>query len=358
MRMRQWAAVATVMALGWAGAQTCGGTEGLPSGVKPGVFRGTVGGLPVALHLNPAGESGYFYERRNLDLWLEVRRSGATLILEETVRRALAEPAVVTGCFALTPTAGGLQGTWRAPGKAALLVRLTRADLSKVPLNLPSSPGLLALRAEDPLAFLKLNRAWVKSADGRSVREPLSRLTYPRLPGASAGLNAALQDRQLKHAAAALACRAALPEDLQITEGYDFGAAVTLQGARLVSVQESVSYYCGGAYPDAYTEGLILDRATGQPVPVSAIWPKLTPARQKVLHLKALNSRLDPECLEVLQGAGPSFTAHLTATGLALTPSGLPHVVAACAETATLPYATLRAEANMASVYAQSLYAR
>ncbi|GGL13312.1 hypothetical protein GCM10010844_35180 [Deinococcus radiotolerans] len=346
-----------------AGAQaaSCGAAPGLPDWARGGTYRGTLGSLPVALSLDPKGESLYFYEGRSLDLLLEAGHAGNQLVLQESVRRTLGSDPVVTGCFTLMPSGTSLKGTWQAPGaQGPQEVVLTPLDATRLPLRLPLSPGLSVLRRDHPLTFLKLNRPWVTAADGRSVREPLSGVRYPRVPGASAALNAALQDRQLRHAADALDCRATLPEDAQRDpqEGYNANVQVTLLNARLLSLREDVDYYCGGAHPDNWTQGVILDRATGRAVPLTTLFPKLSAARQNTLYLNAARGAVDAECLTVLRETTLDFTAHLSAQGLNLTPSGLPHVVAACAETVTLPYAALRGDANLSSAYVRTLYVK
>ena len=156
---------------------------------------------------------------------------------------------------------------------------------------------------------------------------------------------------QLRHAADALDCRALLPEAAQQDpqEGYTLRAAITLSNARLLSLRDDVDYYCGGAHPDNWTEGVILDRATGRAVLLTTLFPKLGAARQKTLYLSAVKAKVDAECLNVLREDADEFTAHLSAAGVNLTPSDLPHVVSACAETVTLPYATLRGDANLNS---------
>ncbi|MFW8627479.1 hypothetical protein [Deinococcus sp. ME38] len=356
--MLRWMFTAALVLGTGAQAAGCGGTEGQPDWARAGAFRGTLGALPVALSFDPRGESRYFYEGRSLDLFLEARRSGNALVLEESVRRDFGE-RVLTGCFTLMPAPGGLKGTWQAPGAArALEVNLTPLDTASLPIRLPLSPGLSALRRDDPLAFLKLNRPWVTLPGGRAVREPLSGVTYPRVPGASGALNAALQDRQLRHAADALDCRATLPESAQKDpqEGYNLSAGITLSNARLLSLREDVDYYCGGAHPSYWTEGVILDRVTGRAVPLTTLFPKLSAARQKTLYLSGVKAQVDTECLNVLRDSAGGFTAHLSATGVNLTPSDLPHVVGVCAETVTLPYATLRGDANLNSPLVKTLY--
>jgi hypothetical protein len=360
MTLRRAAALLALALCASAGAQDlreCGGSPGLPAWVKTGTFQGTLGGRPVALALDrQQTDQAYFYTRYGVDISLTPFQSGNVLILQEEVWQGPGDGLKVTGCFTLRPSGTGLSGEWRRTVKAAPLpVRLTALNVAGVPLQNSSSPGLLKLRAENPLAFLKLNRPWAAAANGRSVREPVSGLSYPQVPGAGAGLRAALQDRLLENAENALDCRSRLGASDE-DDGYELTATVTLNTPRLLSVREDVWYYCGGAHPDNYTLGLIFDRATGRPVAPGAIWKGLTPAQQKALYLAAFTP--DPECRGVLNEMAPDFTANLSKRGLELTPTSLPHVVVACGETATVTYSRLRDEANPASPYFGEFYPR
>ncbi|MDB5044223.1 MAG: hypothetical protein JWQ08_273 [Deinococcus sp.] len=351
--------------------KACGGAAGAPAwaaaSIKSGVlYRGTVGSLPVVLQLGAGadgvgGEARYYYERKGVNIELTPFRSGESLILQEEVWTGPMEGRVVTGCLTLSRlplnnTAAGFTGTWaKANGQGKLPVRLSPLNVLVMPLKLPTSPGLLKLRTADPLAFLKLNQAWTVQAGAKTVREPLSGIAYPRVPGASAGLSAALQDQQLGHAVSALDCQSMLGSS-DMAEGYELNAVITYTSAKLVSLREDAGYYCGGAHPDNYTVGVMLDRATGRAVPLSAIWPKLTDARQKALYLNHLPAEVDAECRDVLREMGSEFTFHLTPAGLNLTPTSLPHVVGACAETAVLPFASLKADANAQGAYYREFY--
>ncbi|MFB9993733.1 hypothetical protein ACFFLM_17375 [Deinococcus oregonensis] len=346
--------------------KACGGAAGAPAWAAAtiksgGIYRGTVGSLPVALQLGAGadgvgGEARYYYERKGINIELTPFRSGESLILQEEVWTGPMEGLVVTGCLTLSRTAAGLTGIWaKSNGLGKLPVRLSPMNVLGMALKLPPSPGLLKLKTADPLAFLKLNHAWTAQAGGKSVREPLSGIVYPRVLGASAALNAALQDQQLGHAVSALDCESMLGSS-DMDEGYDLNAAITYTSAKLVSLREDAGYYCGGAHPDNFSVGVMLDRATGRAVSLSAIWPKLTAARQKTLYLAHLPTEVDAECRDVLPEMGSEFTFHLTPAGLNLTPTSLPHVVGACAETAVLPFASLKADANPQGAYYREFY--
>lgn len=338
-------------------ASACGGTPGTPTWVKPGVYQGTLGKLPVVLKLDRADGGLYFYPTKGLDIPLNLKKSGQNLVLEEQVWTGQSGDWKVTGCFTLSPAGAGMKGKWNAPAsKAAQVVNLTPVNATKIALKLPSSPGLLKLRQDDPYTFLKLNRAWVAQAGGKSVKEPLSGVVYPRFPGESAALNAALQDRQLEHAAYTLDCQSQLPADQRGEMGYELQLSPPMWTPKLISLVEDVGYYCGGAHPDGYSKGLILNRTTGREVPLTEFWPTLTPQRLKTLYLTRPAPDQDAQCKDVLTEMTPEFTAYLSPAGLNLIPTSLPHVVAACGDTVTLPLADLRAEGNTKSVYYGDLY--
>ncbi|GGL97617.1 hypothetical protein [Deinococcus aerophilus] len=362
--MYRWLGVVGCLLGATAGAQNvqaCGGTPGLPAWVQAGVYSGTLGSSTVTLGLSPRNidANRYFYAGRAADLFLTPFRSGNTLILQEEVRLDYGAETTVSGCLTLERDGTALRGTWKVPGTARTLkVTLEAMNVAKVALKLPASPGLTRLRRSDPLTFLKLNRPWTNTADGRRTREPLSGLSYPRVPGASPALELVLQDRLLEHAAAGLNCKSWLPQRAQGDDGYTLNVGVTLLTSRLLSLREDVGYSCGGAHPDSSTTGLILDRATGRHIPLQTLWPSLTPARLKTLYLALPGTEPDSECDDILHGMEPSFAVYLTPAGLNLTPDSLPHVIAACAETVMVPYGQLRTGANRASPYYPELYGR
>ncbi|MBB6017898.1 hypothetical protein [Deinococcus radiopugnans] len=361
--MHRWLFPAVLLLSASAGAQDlqkCGGLSNPPAWVRSGVYAGVLGAKEITLGLNPRQAEGnrYFYAGQANELRLTPFHSGETLILQEEVRKSLGAAPVVTGCFTLVRAEGALRGSWKAPGTSTTLkVSLEPLNVARLPLKLPSSPGLLRLRGRDPLAFVRLNHAWVVSADGQRLREPLSGLDYPRLPQATPALQAALQDRLLSHAVNALACAMDLPENSG-GEGYGLSTDVTLLTPRLLSLREDINSYCGGAHPDTATTGLILDRASGRPVPLSALWPSLTAARLKALYLGAATSDPASECDDVLREMQDRFAVSLGSGGLSLTPTSLPHVVSACAESVVIPLGQLRRGANTASRYFADLYPR
>lgn len=316
-----------------------------------GLFRGTLGGQAIVLQLGGPDGSRYFYVRKGLDITLEVKKAGGDLALTERVpswaQAADGQYGQITGHLRLTAGATGLSGTWSSPdGGRTLPVRLARVNAATEGLALPPSPGLLRRRAEEPYVFLKLNHALTPAPAKGGLnwwREPLSGLAYPRLPAGEPG-NAALQDRQLEAAADALECRSDLGSKDQGTQaGWEQTTAVTYRSARLLSLRDDVTLYCGGAHPDAYTDGLTLDRRTGRALGVTDLWPRLSESEQHRRYLAAYPQGRGDDCRAVLQdfSSSPSYAAFLTARGLTLWPAYLPHAVLTCAEEVTLTYASV-----------------
>lgn len=345
---------------GAAGAQaaSCGGVAGLPAGLLAGVYRGTLAGLPITLQLGR--ESSYFYDNKGLDIELEATHNADKLILTENGPWDNKIGAIpLNACFALTRSGNTLKGTWTRSGQQSSgqqkgqAVTLSRVDVSKLPLKLSATPGLLKLRRDDPYTFIKLNHAWAGA--GAKVTEPLSGLAYFRIPGASAALNGALQDRQLQQAASSLVCRSGVVAN---NSDYNLQIRDTYMTPKLLSFIEITDYYCGGAHPDDSEEGVILDRLTGQDVDINSIWYNLDQAKQHALYQQKLATIKDEyECRSLPEeDMTASYTANLTKAGLSLTRVDLPHVAAVCKLTLVIPYAQLKDSADSSSPYYRDIY--
>lgn len=351
----------------------CGGVAGLPTWfntilAQGGVYRGTLGKQSITLQLKkPEGNDdeagGYFYQLRQTDLTLLGSHSGKILVLAEQVWGGPDKGLQITGCFMLQQVGSGLVGEWKSPAGKRSAVSLKLLKVAAQPLKLLNTAAARKLRVSSPLTFLKLNTVWPAVEQG--VREPLSGVVYPRLAGASTALTAALQDRQLLAAQQALNCQSQLAETAQTGDGFTLSAEITHQTYKLISLHESAEYYCGGAHPDNFDSGLILNKQSGQVVKLTTLWPKLSVAKQLSLYLAGYPSEgADQECASLIQTSAepnspyPQFAAWLIPQGLNLVPNFLPHVAGACAEVVTLGYAQLRPLANLKSVYAAELYGR
>ncbi|WP_456830807.1 hypothetical protein [Deinococcus sp. UYEF24] len=360
--------------------QGCGGVEAktLPSGIVPGIYRGKLGTQAITLELagavDPDSEHAdrYAYDRHGVAIALERgraadRTANYSLLGVESVFQG--DGFAARGCLNLAADGDGLKGQWFTPdGKKKLPVTLARVNVNVMPLALPRSPALTKLRSSDPFTFLALNRAWTKTAGG--LKEPLTGVTYPRVPGGAAALNSALQDGQLKLAAEALDCLSGGGVNLQNGTDYSGSGTLSWKSRHLVSLHEEVELYCGGAHPDNYTDGVTLDAQSGRAVKLlgkpGTLWPSLSAARLQALYLARYSGTdVDAECRDEVAGGDGSdteygfpYALYLTPQGLAVWPNYLPHVSTACAEVVTIPFAKLRSLADPKSVYFRDLYSR
>ncbi|GGJ32606.1 hypothetical protein [Deinococcus roseus] len=313
------------------------------------VYQGQIGPYPIVLQLEKDFTGKYAYLKKGLSIELKGHKQG-TLTLMEQVFDLEAGGFKNTGTFKLKPSGKGWAGTWSAPGsQKTLSVQLN--PYKATALKLPASDGLKKLQQTDPYTFTLLNHPWETLKNGW-VREPYSKVQYPRVKG-QFRLNLALQDLQVQEAASALACLSMAGT----SEGHwESNPEVTYQSQTLYSLKVDTGYYCGGAHPDSFTSGHVLDVKTGKQLALKDFWSKLTAQKQRDLYLQTYLKKADADCKDVLQqDPSDSFEWHLTRKGLALWPNFLPHVAAACAEEVVLPYSSLQTYGTPGSAHLKNL---
>jgi hypothetical protein len=227
---------------------------------------------------------------------------------------------------------------------------------------LPAAAGVLAaVLAAAPAATQSLALSQPRPL---SIGQPaLPRIAAPVTP-AAAKINAALDRMDRRWVAFAHGCHD--DESAPSSDAAGRSVEVTARGPAYLSLVIRYDYSCGGAHPDGGTIALVYDLETGRPVD----WLKLLPAGLKAradldtagegssigrvsspaLHalylqaVKADKAADQADCADVL--ADPALPFQLwpdaRAHGLVLEPAGLPHAVAACANTEAVPSATLR----------------
>ncbi|HEX2944173.1 MAG TPA: hypothetical protein VHO91_24165 [Rhodopila sp.] len=190
---------------------------------------------------------------------------------------------------------------------------------------------------------------------------------FPRLlapTGAQAQrINKALAEADDRGRSAAMECRAsgkeaqADPKDISWTRTV----SVAMRGPRYLSVVAADDWFCGGAYPSTDSFALAYDMQTGSPLNWERLLPKAlvqsaaldnagdgtrlgvvrSPAL-KAMYLRA--AKLDADCTQALRETDLSFMLWPDAqrNGVALAPSGLPHVIAACGADVVIPVPELR----------------
>jgi hypothetical protein len=188
------------------------------------------------------------------------------------------------------------------------------------------------------------------------------RIAGPDEPGLQR-INRALADADVRVGQAAKECRAdaiaaqADPKDA----GWQRGVSVAMRGAGYLALVASDHWFCGGAYPDTDQFALAYDLRTGAPLNWERLLPKalsgtasldtagdgtrlgvVASAELTALYLKLVKP--DAECTPALRDTELHFMLWPDAErdGIAIAPSGLPHVIAACGMDAVIPETTLR----------------
>lgn len=184
------------------------------------------------------------------------------------------------------------------------------------------------------------------------------RIATPEGP-ASQRINQALTaaDVRLRTAAKDCAANASDPKDAD----WQRTVTVPMRGPGYLTLVATDSLFCGGAHPDSDSFALAYDLHTGAPLNWERLLPK-TLAGKATLDTAADGTRLgvlaspaltalylklskpDADCASALHDTDLQFILWPDAArqGVAMQPSGLPHVIAACGDDAVIPLATLR----------------
>jgi hypothetical protein len=186
---------------------------------------------------------------------------------------------------------------------------------------------------------------------------------FPRIAAAdgaaSQRINQALTAGDARVRAAAKDCRANAsdPKDAD----WQRTVTVAMRGPGYLALVASDDLFCGGAHPDAGSFALTYDLRTGAPLNWERLLPK-TLAGKATLDSAADGTRLgvlaspaltalylklskpDADCTPALRDTGLQFILWPDAVrgGVAMQPSDLPHVIAACGPDVVIPLATLR----------------
>lgn len=186
--------------------------------------------------------------------------------------------------------------------------------------------------------------------------EALPRLAAKPSDNAAKLINRALASADSATADTAADCKAMGKKNSSFTRSV----RVTMRGPLYVSVVETNSWYCGGAYPDWATTAFVYDLTTGTAVDWSRFLPPALVDRtadynrpdEKLIVSAALTKLYlpaptdNPECREALTswegGLAFALWPDAAAGGIAIEPDNLPHVVKACGPPVTIATTDLR----------------
>ncbi len=176
-------------------------------------------------------------------------------------------------------------------------------------------------------------------------------------------INQALAQADARVRDAAKQCRADAVDAHTDTKdaGWHRHVTVAMRGAGYLALVTADDWYCGGAYPATDSFALAYDLRTSAPLNWARLLPKpfsgtasldtagdgtrlgvvASPALT-ALYLKLVKP--DADCGSALRDTELHFMLWPDAgrEGVAMAPSGLPHVIAACGSDAVIPLATLR----------------
>jgi hypothetical protein len=189
---------------------------------------------------------------------------------------------------------------------------------------------------------------------------------------AVARINQALEEADSRLRAAAKDCRAQAGGTQPDAAGAAAGAdkqdpvwqrsvTVAMRGPFYLSLVASDESDCGGAYPSAASFALAYDLRTGSPLNWARLLPKAlvgtasldaagdgtrigVAASAALTQLYLTLVKPDADCASALRETDLQFMLWPDAAreGVAVQPSGLPHVMAACGDDAVIPVARLR----------------
>jgi hypothetical protein len=186
------------------------------------------------------------------------------------------------------------------------------------------------------------------------------RIAAPEGP-ASQRINQALTAADTRLRAAAKDCDASNASADPKDAAWKRSVAVAMRGPGYLALVASDDLYCGGAHPDTDSFALTYDLRTGAPLNWERLLPKALAGKATLdsaadgtklgvmaspaltaLYLKL--SKPDADCASALRDTDLHFMLWPDAAreGVALQPSGLPHVIAACGDDAVIPLTTLR----------------
>lgn len=325
-----------------------------------GVWQGTIGTLPVRVCFGtrPSSSFGsYFYMSKRVTIPL-VRDDSHPAVYSEgwpedtklprwTLTRILPER---------------IEGGWRQ-GARTLPIRLGRIPTGKrdesdtpcgsVEFQQPRVEGVRIVRsraAKDGLAYTKL------ALDHRGHFPEVSIESFELDGGSDAvkRINARLREPFAEDEEGWLACIRSSTNWGPF--GGDWGESMEprMVTGKWLSVRRQWGGYCGGAHPSSSSTALLFDRTTGREVDLFDWLDSKAVKRERIQGLEDEVETLTPAFRELVLGRWKAeaeecddvirtqeyWSVELTRTGLIFSPD-LVHVVQACGEDFTVPFARL-----------------
>jgi hypothetical protein len=291
-----------------------------------GVWTGTIGRAAVVTCFD-FGHWTYYYVKVGVDIALVERTSGTW------DEKSGDRPS--TGTWLLSPSRGdSLDGTWRsADGKRALPIRLEKRPGGVDGICQPQAYNVARVDATVRKPGKQATIGWLTVQPFAAIDGTITGLEIVGKASTLSPLRRALEKLNRDIIGQYFDC---MTSSASAGTQLEFSGAITPEAVteHFVMVERSSSYDCGGPYPDGGRDFLIFDRNTGKVVDTKS-W--LTSGVDS-LGRKYWKSD-DKECADAISKE-TSFSVWPSKKGLVFEPD-LPHVIVACANPVTVPYATL-----------------
>ena len=279
---------------------------------KPIILEGKIDKYPIIMQIETYDSNctiKYFYINQKKDIELEGTFNEMGNILAKT-SNAPDENSVES--FDLKKTNTGYSGSWILKEKR-LAVSLLPTSVGKFKNDHMIYPGIEALKKDDPYNYIKAT-GFVFTKDSVTLngvakigwfKEKFSGITFPRVlngyaPNIIEKVNDKLFETHLSESLDYLGCTGS---DYYVSTNYIFAHK------NVLSVDFSVSYFCGGAHPDFGFIGLNFDTRTGKQLELEDIyWFSKTkpPAKDTDTWYTYRSEVFAPRVVELLTKAYPN----------------------------------------------------
>lgn len=330
-----------------------------PAPAWQGVWRGTIGALPVQAcldHRDYADQGAYYYLSHLTIIHLSaIDKPGAAKVWSEA---AVSDEASGPLWVLAPPRGDSLAGEWQSRGKT-LPIRLTRVPS---PGDSQGPCGSLAFSAPRVTPITVTRKPAVKDGVaytrlianvGKQFDATLESFEMPAATPADVRVNTALRKRipNKGQGAEYLDCMMGSLDSNGYDGGYSDIATPTMITRHWLVWTDASETDCGGAHPDQSLTTSVFDRQTGEavnlwrwftPAAVTRDAPEggadeafeITPALLRVILARWRPA--DPDCRQAYEDQ-TFWDVALTRRGFGFTPM-LPHVAQACAEQVVVPY--------------------
>ncbi|NDW09617.1 hypothetical protein [Dysgonomonas sp. 520] len=257
-------------------------------------LEGTIGKYPIFMQLETYDDGDirgtYYYKSSLKDIVVSGRLKAG--VYKMTVE---SEYDKVSETFTLRRSGNNFTGTWVNDKKKSLAVSLKPLNAAPYKSLYDHLPIMQNMREEDPysyvrMSFVALKRDTVEVKNGKSIvwftekhcDMPFFRLGNGFSKDQLSKVNPLLDEKHLDFILAQLTC--ASPWTYNEGSSVGYRTSVDYLSDDLLGFEVFASYYCGGAHPDFYTMGFLVDLHSGSEYKKEDVYDISTEQLLKVLQ--------------------------------------------------------------------------